>query len=130
MYIVVIALIGVFPQHSCSPTRAGPLPKPGWRPILTRGSKRDPKRLGAPTRFRVSRVSAIGNQSSLHCLYFNHVYCTAWHQSTLHVRQRKRLLRLARPSGTVAGHHGCGSWRSPGLLGGGWSAGLTVLLVS
>ena len=44
MYLVVIALIGVFPQHSCSLTRAGPLPKPGRRPILTRGSKHDPQR--------------------------------------------------------------------------------------
>ena len=32
MYLVVTALIGVFPQHSCSLTRAGPLPKPGRRP--------------------------------------------------------------------------------------------------
>ena len=33
-------------------------------------------------------------------------------------------------SGTVAGHHGCGSSRWPGSVGGGWSAGLTVFLVS
>ena len=45
MYLVVITLIGVFPQHSCSLTRTSPLPKPGRRPIPTRGSRRDPQRI-------------------------------------------------------------------------------------